>query len=291
MTGDEFDPTGILPILDGEIGFEEAAALTDGEAETLRRLEIETLGLLASTLEPVAPRAGARERLYQALAASSNLAPVVSLAAVRAERTAAAAPVARTGLRWGLAAGLLIGALGLGTAGWLVLEQTRVENQLARVEGERAALVAELRERERQLSAEREARFGEVSRRNEALQLVATRGVAVCPLRPVGQATTLQPDSFAVLYMAPAQRTWYVKASKLAPPPPGRTYRVWFESENGPVYVGDLRPAPDYDLQFEAAGFEALVMKGVKVTLELPGQHSEPSGPMVLFGDDKMMVL
>lgn len=292
---DELDLTGILPLLDGTEAFEDSSMTGDATAETLRRLELETLGLLVHSLDPVMPSGGARARLLAALAEEpfttvQGLAPVVSLSAVRAERaTPLAAPYPRRG--WGLAASILIGLFGFGTAGWLHFERSKVEDELARVTREREQLITELRGREKELSAERAVRVGEVGRRNEALSVVSSRGVAICPLRPVGATTTLQPDSFAMLYMAQTQKSWYVKASHLAPAPAGRTYRVWFETDHGSMLVGELRPAPDLDLQFEAAAFRAVPMTGVKVTLEPMGQATEPTGPMVLFGSDKMMVL
>lgn len=292
MTEEDFDPTALLALLDGEESLASAAALGDSALETQRRLEVETLGLLAFGLEPVAPRPAARARLLAAVASSdagSELAPVVNLAAVRGERTAASTGVARQS--WGLAAAVVLGVVGLGGAAWSFSERSRFADELAQMRREHESLIATLQERDQQLAAEREVRLGELGRRNQALQLVATRGVEVCPLRPVGVAATLQPEAFAVLYMAPAQKSWYVKASQLAPAPAGRTYRVWFETDNGSVFAGDLRPAPDFDLQFEAAGFRSLAMKGVKITLEPDGLGVEPTGPSVLFGADKMTVL
>lgn len=284
---DQFDSTGLLPLLDGEVSFDEAPALGDAEVEAARREELEVLGLLALDLEPVAPRAGARERLLAAVAgepSAGSLAPVVSLEAARTER--AAAPTSPGPRRWAFAAAVLAALAGWGATVWQSFELSRVESELARVISQHETLVAEL-------STERQVRAGEVNRRNEALQLATTRGVSVCPLRPVGEATKEQPESFAVLYMAPAQK-WYVKASQLEPPPPGRIYRVWFETPGGPLLVGELRPAPDLDLQFESTGIDPMTMTGVKVTLE-PAQPAPappaPAGPMVLFGSDKMMVL
>ncbi|MDX2000780.1 MAG: anti-sigma factor [Thermoanaerobaculia bacterium] len=291
MTEEDFDPTGLLALLDGEESLASPPAMGDPELATQRRLEVETLGLLAFGLEPVAPRPAARARLLAEVAsigAPAELAPVVSLAAVRGERTGAAAGLARG---WGLAAAVVLGVVGLGGAAWSFYERSRFAEELAQMRREQEVLIATLQERDQQLAAEREVRQGELGRRNQALQLVSTRGVEVCPLRPVGAAATLQPEAFAVLYMAPAQKSWYVKASQLDPAPAGRAYRVWFETDNGPVFAGDLRPAPDFDLQFEAAGFRSLAMKGVKITLEPAGSGLEPTGPSVLFGADKMTVL
>lgn len=294
MTEEEFDPTGLLPLLDGEENFAAVRPLADATLETQRRLEVEALGLLALDLEVVVPRPGGRERLLARIASSeapTELAPVVSLAAARRERTTAAPVAASRSRRWSVAAALVAGGIGLAAAGWFYYERGQFAAELARVERERTALIATLHEREQELSAERAARQGELGRRDQALQLVTTRGVEVCPLRPVGVAATLQPEAFAVLYMASAQKSWYVKASQLAPAPAGRTYRVWFETEDGSVFAGDLRPAPDFDLHFEAAGFRSLAMKGVKITLEPAGSGPAPTGPSVLFGADKMTVL
>ena len=73
----------LLDGLNDELGLAGSASESD-EDETLRRLHIETLGLLPSELEPITPSAGVEERIMASLRgeAGGELAPRESMAKV-----------------------------------------------------------------------------------------------------------------------------------------------------------------------------------------------------------------
>ncbi|HEX6201226.1 MAG TPA: anti-sigma factor, partial [Thermoanaerobaculia bacterium] len=212
--------------------------------ETLRRLYAETLGLLAYAPEPVAPEAGARERLLAALGGSpaDTPAPEPEPAPTRESSAepapiaewAAAGPPPRRGGRvapWlaALAAVLLVAVAGL--AGWLWLELAAARSSLARLETDRTRLAERLDDQE------------DLIRRaggsGEFLAAVATPGVEVCPLRPVGDPP-MMPRAYAVLYMPPGSGEWYLLASNLEPD--RGVYKVWIHTPDGAVPMG-LLPA------------------------------------------------
>jgi hypothetical protein len=260
--------------------------------ETLRRLYAETLGLLAYVPEPVAPEAGARERLVAALDESPADAPALepepapSAEPAPIAEWAAAGPPPRRGGRvapWlaALAAVLLVAAAGL--AGWLWLELAAARSSLARLETDRTRLAERLDDQE------------DLIRRaggsGEFLAAVATPGVEVCPLRPVGDPP-MMPRAYAVLYMPPGSGEWYLLASNLEPD--RGVYKVWIHTPDGAVPMGLLQAGKAATLELDlppALDERHELMLSITVTLEPSPDMPEPSGPMVLLGDEKMTVL
>lgn len=266
-----------------------------GEAEareTLRRLYAETLGLLAHAPEPVAPAADARERLLAALGGGTASEPAPpperepGAEVTPVAEWAAAGPPPRRGGRaapWlaALAAVLALAAVGL--AGWLWLELSAARASLARLETDRTRLAERLDAQEDLIR--RAGGSGEL------LAAVATPGVEVCPLRPVGDPP-MMPRAYAVLYMPPGSGEWYLLASNLEPD--RGVYMVWIHTPDGAVPMGLLQAGKAATLELEvppALDERHDLMLSITVTLEPSPDMPEPSGPMVLLGDEKMTVL
>lgn len=292
------DPDEALP----RLAREEAADGEDAE-EVLRRLCLETVGLVALSEEPVAPPAGAKDRLMAAIAAQREArgddprrsAAVVPFGARddepgaarreepdRASVGGAPGAVPRQARRpWlsALAAGLLVATLGL--SGWLAAELHEARAALERLEHEHTRLADRL------------------DRQNDVIQRVGTSagllsavsrsGVELCPLRPVGDEPPV-PGAFAVLYMPPDSKEWYLVASNMEAAP-GGVYAVWLNTPDGPVPAGVLQGGPEASLRFVPPRLdERGGMVSIAVTLEPAPGLEEPSGPVVLFGDERMSV-
>lgn len=268
---------------------------------TLRRLSVETLGLLPWALEPEAPSAGARERLLAALPAAPAAEASVPVrpigSARRPAEPAAPDPVpapSRSAWAGWLAAALVVAALGLtGVAGWLWLELGEARESLAAARGALAESEVGRTELVERLAAQ-ETQLRRRAGMEKFLAAASTAGVKICPLRPVGDPA-LHPDAFAVLYMPPGSGMWYLVASNLAPGDRG-TYRVWLNTPDGPVPVGRLDAGEGAALEFQlppAIDARHELMLSIVVTLEPEdGEGSRtPAGPMVLFGDEKMTIL
>jgi len=267
----------------------------DGEAAeadvTLRRLYVETLGLLAREA-PEAPAdriAAVRGRLMAAIggataddpepARTGEVVPFASSARSTGE-PAAPAPHRRSWLG-AVAALFAVGAIGL--AGWFYYQLDRTQQTLAHLESERTLLSERL---DRQ-----EALIRRSAGMSDFVNAVSTAGVEICPLRPVGDPA-LHPKAFAALYMPPGSGQWYLLASNLEP---GQgVYKVWLNTPTGARPVGVLEAGQDSALQFELPpdlDERHDLMLSITVTLEPSPDMPDPSGPMVLFGDEKMKVL
>jgi hypothetical protein len=270
----------------------------DAEADvTLRRLYLETLGLLAWDAPAYAPPerlAEVRSRLRSVVAGgaaepttggtAAALPPearVVPIAEGRESAGSSAVAPRRSPWLTALAAAFAAGAVGL--AGWFHVQLDRTQEALARLEADRARL------------AERLDRQEELIRKSAGMSdlvtAVSTAGVEICPLRPVGNPA-LHPKAFAVLYMPPGSGQWYLLASNLERGP--GVYKVWLNTPNGDVPVGVLEPGADSALEFELPpdiDQRHELMLSITVTLEPSPDMPDPSGPMVLFGDQKMKVL
>lgn len=295
------DALGVLDADDPEQALarlaDERAAVPEEVQEVLGRLYVETLGLVVLSEEPVTPSAGAKDRLMAAVAAeregrghgSPNPAEVVPFGASsgtqsepslsRPEPGAEAPTTAPRRRSWPavLAAGLVAAALGL--SAWLGAELHQARVALDRLEQEHARM------------AERLGRQEEVIRRAGAshglLSAVTRPGVELCPLRPVGDRPPA-PGAFAVLYMPPDSEEWYLVASNLDAAP-GGVYAVWLNTPEGPVPAGILQGGSEASLRFVPPRLEEQGgMASIAVTLEPAPGLAEPTGPVVLFGDDRM---
>lgn len=298
----------VLEVEAPERGLEEAVGTGSDADATLRRLYVETLGLLAWGAPEAAPPERAKSRLMEAIAirprlngVSTRLAPagsaatgpspaaeVVPLASARRPAQAPAPAVTETapsrrGTRWLAALAAVLAAAGLGLAGWFYVQLDRTQETLARLQGERTRLAERLDQQEELIR--RSAGMGRF------LSAVSTAGVEICPLRPVGDPA-LHPQAFAILYMPPGSGEWYLLATNLERS--DGVYKVWLNTPDGAVPVGSLEPGdesaleivlpPDIEQRHE-------LMLSILVTLEPVPDPPDPSGPMVLFGDDVIKVL
>jgi hypothetical protein len=286
----------LSPTPPGPWGAPEAADVD----ETLRRLYVETLGLLGSAPEPVAPRAGSRARLLAAVGAgprpvaerreeAAEAAPPAVPAQViaeppRAPREAAPVPLpaaARRRRPWlpALAAVLLLAALG--AAGWLYRELQGARAELALLDAERSRLAERL--------SRQEGLIRQGGQAGEVIAAVATPGVDVCPLHPVGDPP-LAPEAYAVLYMPPGSGKWYLLASNLEPAE--GVYMVWLDTPGGALPAGVLAAGEESVLELDPARLGDLSgLTSITVTMEPSPDMPEPQGPRVLYGDEKMTVL
>jgi hypothetical protein len=286
----------VLEAGDPEVGLAGALRPSAGGASeadvTLRRLYVETLGLLAREA-PEAPAdriAAVKARVMAAVTeggAAEPVAPpaaeVVPIAAARATpEPAHPAPRRRSWLALTALAAVFVAAA-LGLAGWFYAQLHETQQTLARLETERTRLTERLDRQENLIR--RSAGMSDL------VTAVSTAGVEICPLRPVGDPA-LHPKAFAVLYMPPGSGKWYLLASNLEP---GQgVYKVWLNTPAGAVPVGVLGAGQDSALEFELPAEideRHELMLSITVTLEPSPDMPDPSGPMVLFGDEKMTVL
>lgn len=286
--------------LDEILGLGAAPTGEGAEADvTLRRLYVETLGLLGWEAPAEKPPERVRTRLMAVigreasgppavpagLPANNGHAHVVPIGEGR-KAEAAAPPSSRASSRlapWLATLAAVFAAAAVGLAGWLYTELDETQDALARLEGERTRL-AERLDRQEELIRRRAGM-------DDFLTAVSTAGVEVCPLRPVGDPA-LHPQAFAILYMPPGSGEWYLLATNLEP---GEgVYKVWLNTPDGPVPVGFLEPGDESALEIELPpdiDQRHELMLSIVVTLEPAPDMPDPQGPMVLFGDEKMTIL
>ena len=260
--------------------------------ETLHRLYAETLGLLPYGLEPVAPRPELKARVLAALGgeveparpAAPPAKPDASrVVPIESRRTAAPAGPPSHRHMWLSALAAAVALAALGVAGLLYMQLQRTQGTLAEMSRERGQLVARVDAQETSLRRLREM--------GELVSAVATKGVEVCPLRPVGDKPMV-PDAFAVLYMPPGDDHWYLAASNLTPSG-GGIYKVWLNTKDGPMPVGVIKSGNEASLMFPAKIAIDHHWASITITLESEEQAKAPmpEGPQVLFGNEKMQVL
>ncbi len=272
----------------GEPGPAEASEVD----ETLRRLYAETFGLLPYGLEPVVPRPELKARILAALGGDAEpmrqtLPPADSPASrVVPIETRRPAPPAGPPVRhhsWLSALAALVALAALGVAGLLYFQLQRTQSTLAAMSRDRGQLAARLDAQEASLRRLREM--------GALVSAVATKGVEVCALRPVGDKPMV-PGAFAVLYMPPGDKHWYLAASNLTPSG-GGIYKVWLNTSDGPMPVGVIKSGDEASLMFPAKIATDHHMVSITITLESEEQEKAPmpEGPPVLYGAQKMQVL
>lgn len=240
------------------------------------RAYVELLGLLAYGLDPVAPSPELKQRVMEAAKAADGEPP-------RAVRPAPppVAPLrrpARPGSRWlPLAAALALVAIGVSVfLGYRSIEQSR--------------RLADLNRRLDEVM-QRSERLAEVRHDlSWQLAMVTSPGIEVCPLRPQGEEPP-QPRAHGLLFLSPERGAWYLRIRNLEPRPDG-VYTLWFLRDGAPINGGVLTPGPDLDVELTNENMPSGPwMNGVAVTLESGPSVDRPTGPMLLFGDEKMTVL
>lgn len=267
----------------------------DETTETLARLYTEVLGLIPSELDPVAPSAGARERLLAAIGAAPAAAvpeprsvqpaapapapapagPAAPTAVSEAFRPApriAPGPLPRRPSRWPLALAAILALAFAGTSVWLWLLQQ-----------EQSAEIAQLRQEidaQRQLAARadqegRQART-EVEKMRDRFALVTSPAVEVMPLRPVGDQTSAR----GMLFVAPDHQHWYLSVEGLPPATEG-VYKLWWVTGEGPQDAGSLVAQDGEKVQMSSDQMPAGTT-GAMITLEPDPGSAQPSGREIL---------
>jgi hypothetical protein len=181
-----------------------------------------------------------------------------------------------------LAAGIAVVAVTLAAwLGFLAAEQSRHIADLNR-------RLDEATERSARLASDRSELDSRARELSYQLALVSSPGVAVCPLRPMG-ASPPQPEAHGLLFLSPERGAWYLRIRHLDPDPDGGVYMLWFLRDDAPINGGVLEPGPDHDVQLVDQHMPTgRWMNGVAITLERSATVARPSGPVVLFGDEKM---
>ena len=284
----------------------------DEVEEVLRRLDLEAMGLLAYTLDPVAPPPEIREALLARLSGDSTqeVAPIAAAttaaiptprpedlepetkpapkaeaeppAPVAEEAAVPASFAPRAGARrsrsWArlLAAVFALAAAGLGFwAAWLSSELASSQGRVARLEREADQTQSQSKAQIADLTAQ-------VSRLEARTAFAAAPAVTVFPLRsPSGSA---QPLARGALYVAPDHQHWQLEVSGLAPTPQGREYQVWFMVDDIPLSGGCFAVAPDHPGTLTDARMPNGT-SAVTITLEQAGGAQAPTGPVLLSAD------
>ena len=263
----------------------------DETAETLARLYTEVLGLIPSALEPVAPSAGARERLLAAIGAAPAAktpepriapasapvrppAPVAAVSeAVRPAARPAPGPIPRRHSRWPLALAAILALAFAGTSVWLWQLQQRQSAEIAQLRQEIAA--------HQQIAARadqegRQART-EIEKMRDRFALVTSPAVEVLPLRPVGEQTTAR----GMLFVAPDHQHWYLSVEGLPPTAEGGVYKLWWVTGQGPQDGGSLVAQSGEKVQMSSDQMPTGITH-VMVTLEPDPGAAQPTGPEIL---------
>jgi hypothetical protein len=296
------------------------APRADESGETLARLYNEVLGLIPYELEPVEPSAGAKARLMDAIQsarpvetpveikdardpAPPTLAEPIRLTSVppvqpprsggvptpapfrpasqetRIYRPASLTPPPRRVVRparWplALAASLALVFAGFSAVLYLQLSQQRdtidaLGQQLDLERGRAASAVKQVRQSEADALSMR-----------EKFALITSPAVEASPMRPPA-GNPLQPAARGVLFVASDHQHWYLCLHGVEPAPAGKTYKLWFMANGGPVSGGVFTARPGEPVELSSKEMPAGT-KAVKVTLEADPQTPKPAGPEVL---------
>ena len=251
----------------------------DTQAAILERETIELLGLLPYELEEQVPSPSTKDGLLAAIRGEEGE-PVPI--AVSAPAEVAATPV-RSWQTWALplAASLIIAFLGVSV--W------RQFSELEEQRGTIDRLASQLSETN--IQSTQLARYQEqLQSMQEQLALVTSKGVEVCALRPE-YAGAKATNARGTLFVASDHQHWYLRIADLEPCPLGRSYQLWFVTEDGTAVDGGiLQIEHGVELEVTADTMPQGTVE-VSVTLEPAGGSSEPSGPLVLHGDEVMRIL
>lgn len=259
----------------------------DETTETLARLYTEVLGLIPSELEPVAPSAGARERLLAAIGAAPAAAapeprpvqpaapaPAAVAEAPRPAPRIAPGPLPRRQSRWPLALAATLVLAFAGTSVWLWLLQQGQSAEIAQLRQEAAnqrqiaALAARDAEEGRQARTEME-------KMRDRFALVTSPAVEVMPLRPVGDQTNAR----GMLFVAPDHQHWYLSVEGLQLPVEGGVYKLWWITGQGPQDAGYQVAQSDAQL---SSNQMPVGTTGAMITLEPGPGSAQPTGPEIL---------
>jgi len=258
----------------------------DETAETLARLYTEVLGLVPSELDPVAPSAGARDRLLAAIGAAPAVpaaeprpvpAPAVASAITEASRPApriAPGPLPRRHSRWPLALAATLALAFAGAAAWLWLLQQEQRTEIVQLRHELEAQ----RQLAARVSQDSEQARTEIEKMRSHFALVTSPSVEVRPLRPVGGGQT---QARGMLFVAADHQHWYLSVEGLRPPPEGGVYKLWWVTKEGSLDAGSLAAQSGERVQMSSDEMPAGIVD-VVLTLERNPSSNRPDGTEVL---------
>jgi hypothetical protein len=289
---------------------------SDESGETLARLYNEVLGLIPYELEPLEPSAGGKARLMAAIQSAKpekiqdardpappTLAEPIRLTSVppvqpprsgnvptpapfrpasqeyRIPRPTSLTPPPRRVVRparWPLALAASLALLFAGLAGVLYLQLSQQRETIDAL-GQQLDL-----ERGRAASAIKQARQSDADSLSmrDKFALITSPAVQASPMRPPA-ANPLQPAARGVLFVASDHQHWYLCLHGVEPAPAGKTYKLWFMADGGPVSGGVFTARPGEPVELSSKEMPAGI-KAVKVTLEADPQALQPAGPEVL---------
>lgn len=267
---DERDRDWLCALLDEPALAVAVADVDAADSEAGARCEyLAVLGLLAEAHEPVEPSPGLKGRI---LAAAGVGEVAASAAAPVNER------IRRPVRRWLLPLAATVAVAALTLSAWQSLRLSEARAVIDR----QASDLAAARE-----VAERLARMeGENAEQRAALSLLTAAGAEFCPLRPPAASPT--PEAYGALAMSADGAHWYVRVVGLEQRA-GYEYRLWFLRDGEPVDVAVL-PGVTGDSMEMMNGEAPEGFNSVALTLE-PAGSDRPSGPRVLFGDQRMRIL
>jgi hypothetical protein len=235
------------------------SSLSAADRARLERLDAELFGLVAGSLEPVEPTGVCKESLMSRCTARSE--------------PARFGPVPAGGgrsRRWLLPLAAGVTALAVGYAVSMVGTVRGQHDELLLLRGAAGRLTA--------LEAE-------LATTRDAMRLVSSRGVAVCPLRPLPASADAE-GPYGVLFVAADHQHWYLRVAGLDPAADGY-YRVWFETAGGMVAAGNLAGS---ELELGSPTMPEGT-RAVAVSLETEPAPGAPSDQIVLYGNDMVTVL
>jgi len=178
--------------------------------------------------------------------------------------------------RWPLALAASLALLFAGIAVVLYLQLAQQRNTIDAL-GQQLDL-----ERGRAASAIKQARQSEADSLSmrDKFALVTSPAVQASPMRPPA-GSPLQPAARGVLFVASDHQHWYLCLHDVEPAPAGKTYKLWFMAEGGPVSGGVFTARPGEPVELSSKEMPAGI-KAVKVTLEADPEAPKPAGPEVL---------
>lgn len=280
--------------------------LRSGEEESLELVKAytELLGLLPWSVDWVEPSSELEGRILANLVGDETQRITLEELRPKAPPAAAVRPPAPksqpgrtvdfrptpapTGMSWWktLAAALTLGVLGLGAT----LYSTRL--QLGEEIARSGRLERDLARAEAQPTEVRVASDIEFDAMRSQMQLVTNLNTEICALRPPVGKPALQPAARGLLFVAEDHQHWYLKAEGLDPLEAGQTYQLWFVIEEGnlPVSAGTFEVVPGREVEMTSPEMPHGT-RAVAITLEPEGGVAQPTGPMVLYGDEVMQFI
>ncbi|RMH23083.1 MAG: hypothetical protein D6696_01775 [Acidobacteria bacterium] len=245
------------------------------EADALTREYVEALALLAFSDEPAVPDPAIRRRLMSEVARAAPVAetlpparadvppaPVVNLA----ERAPQPAAVNRWLLA--MAAMLALAVVGVSFLAGQVSAQRVAIDQLQAAGGllsQQTYLLSEL-----------------LAQKEQNLKMVTVTAKRVYPMRPVANERGEMPEGR--IYVCGRHQQWYLSLSDLPPPPEGKEYHLWFNTDQGPIDGGPINVFAERPAE-RAAPYMPPGTRSFSITLEAKGPHNAPEGELILVAD------